>query len=131
MELYLLRQTDPRQKTNGATTVKTDSQHEEQEEERFIFCKNCNHKITSFEEIIAIDGRYRHTFKNPVGLVFQIGCFRDAEGCVVYGDPTQDHTWFPGFDWSFAHCNQCNRHLGWFYQDNGRSFFGLILNNLS
>ncbi len=131
MEPFLFLRPNTRKKINHTVTVKLDSQKEEKEEKRSIFCKSCNHKITSFEEFIPIDGHYRHTFKNPVGLVFQIGCFKDAEGCVIYGDPTHDHTWFPGFDWSFAHCAHCNRHLGWYYQDNGRSFFGLILDNLS
>ncbi len=125
------RRTNTNNRAKSILKERPDPGAKEKEEKKCIFCKNCNHKITTFENIIPIDGLYHHTCKNPVGLVFQIGCFKDAEGCVIYGEPTEDHTWFPGFSWSFAHCSQCNRHLGWFYQDNGRSFFGLILHNLS
>jgi hypothetical protein len=103
----------------------------EKEEEKPIFCKNCNHKITSIDQAAPINGQHRHTFKNPAGIVYTIGCFITAWGCVSQGIPTDEHTWFPGFSWNFSLCGNCYRHLGWFYQANGKSFYGLILNNLT
>jgi hypothetical protein len=95
-----------------------------------ILCRACGSRITSVAAMIAVSGSHRHRFTNPAGVTYQIGCFSAAEGCLVYGEPTQEHTWFKGYDWSFAFCQRCHHHLGWHYQSSGVSFFGLILDNL-
>jgi hypothetical protein len=61
--------------------------------------------------------------------MFRIGCFANAPGCEVIGEPTTEHTWFSGYAWSYAVCTGCLTHLGWYFTD-GRSFFGLILDRL-
>ncbi len=58
------------------------------------------------------------------------GCFSDASGCLVYGIPTSEYTWFTGYRWNYAHCAACLSHLGWFYQSDSDGFFGLILDKL-
>jgi hypothetical protein len=103
---------------------------EEKEEEKAIFCKSCGCKITAYDQVTIINGQSQHTFNNPAGIVYTIGCFMTAEGCINQGSPTPEHTWFPGFSWSFAHCSRCYRHLGWFYRADSKSFYGLILDNL-
>ncbi|CAK0788077.1 unnamed protein product [Prorocentrum cordatum] len=35
------------------------------------------------------------------------------------GEPTQEHSWFPGFSWSMAHCRLCDAHLGWSFSPDG------------
>lgn len=99
-------------------------------EEGSIICRNCGNSITSIEKIVSIHGAHKHTFTNPAGVIYAIGCFSSAEGCVVFGEPTNAFTWFDSFRWSFASCSKCLLHLGWFYQRNDNSFFGLILDNL-
>jgi hypothetical protein len=101
------------------------------EEEHVISCKNCGNPITTPESIISVDGKHIHSFTNPAGIIFEISCFSSADGCIVIGDSTLEHTWFEGFDWSFSHCSACLIHLGWFYQSKEESFFGLILNLLA
>lgn len=99
------------------------------EKEYHILCKACGHRITSIDYIISVGGQHRHTFTNPAGLTFEIGCFSHADGCYVYGVPTPHYTWFPGFSWCFAFCSRCATHLGWLYRSSlsGREgFFGLI-----
>lgn len=95
-----------------------------------ILCRSCGHGITSAAEIIAVDGSHRHRFTNPAGITYRLGCFSAAGGCLVYGEPTRDFTWFKGFAWSLAFCQGCYHHLGWHYESSGASFFGLILDNL-
>jgi hypothetical protein len=95
-----------------------------------IICKNCGHVITLPECIISVNGEHVHAFTNPGGFSYEIGCFSTAEGCVVYGDPTPEHTWFSGFRWSFSICSNCLVHLGWYYEREDESFFGLILDLL-
>lgn len=36
-----------------------------------------------------------------------------ADRIAYDGDPTEEHTWFPGYAWRMAHCRACQRHLGW------------------
>lgn len=101
-----------------------------EEEENYILCKVCQHKITSFENKIEINGQHQHVFTNPSGFIYEIGCFSLANGCVNRGIPSLEYTWFSGYAWRFAFCSSCFMHLGWFYQSGNDSFYGLILENL-
>jgi len=110
--------------------TKTEPSYEEKEE-RAILCRNCKHQITSFKHIIEVRGQHRHTFGNPEGFVFEIGCFSAAKGCRNEGVPTSEFTWFSGFSWRYAICAKCYLHLGWHYLSRGEAnFYGLILNRL-
>jgi hypothetical protein len=101
------------------------------EPEQVYFCKYCGTLVTSVHDRIEQNGEFRHTFTNPAGLVFSIGCFADAAGCAVVGDPTGDRTWFRGYQWCYALCSGCASHLGWHYEGKrGKTFFGLVLDRL-
>lgn len=99
--------------------------------EKRLLCRKCGHAITSRGRAIVADGSHIHLFTNPAGLAFRIGCFSDAPGCLVAGEPTTEFTWFPGHAWSFALCAGCGAHLGWYYDSGSGGFFGLILANLA
>ena len=101
------------------------------EEEQSIICKNCGNPLTVQGSMISVDGKHTHIFTNPAGVIFEIGCFSSADGCIIIGDSNLQHTWFEGFGWSFSHCSDCLVHLGWFYQSVNESFFGLILKHLT
>lgn len=110
-------------------TVQQISEHEKLE--RLILCRNCRKVITSHRYIIDVNGHHRHVFNNPEGIVFEIGCFSSAEGCINHGTPTLEFTWFSGYTWRFSNCSNCLMHLGWQYQSFGKSsFWGLILTHL-
>ncbi len=95
-----------------------------------IYCKACGRAVTSRDQKIAINGSHTHTFFNPAGVVFELGCFSTASGCSRAGEATSEFTWFANYVWRFALCRGCKSHLGWFFETNGSSFFGLILLNL-
>lgn len=96
-----------------------------------IRCRNCLFVITRPSEAIAMQGGHRHTFANPHGIVFEIGCFRNADGCRYLGAPSDEFTWFAGFGWRIALCAGCKGHLGWlFASPAGNHFNGLILDRL-
>jgi hypothetical protein len=96
-----------------------------------IACRHCGHPITRPEEALAVDGTQRHTFANPHGIVFEIGCFRSAPGCAHAGAASDEFTWFSGYRWRVAACGQCLLHLGWrFEAGQGDLFHGLILDRL-
>lgn len=99
--------------------------------EPLILCRACRHPVTREEERIAVGGGHRHTFANPSGIVFEIGCFRSAPGCAAVGPPSGEFTWFPGHVWRVGVCAACRLHLGWrFSSAGGAAFYGLILDRL-
>jgi len=101
------------------------------EKEARIVCILCGVDITSTRERIEINGSHTHTFLNPAGIVFRIGCFAHAPGCIVYGEGISEYSWFTDYLWSYATCSGCNNHLGWYYSAGGSSFFGLIMDQLA
>jgi len=106
---------------------------EEQEDIRpidAIYCKACGYPVTGRDQEISVHGSHAHTFFNPAGIVFELGCFRTAPGCHGAGETTSNFTWFAGYVWRFALCGRCNSHLGWYFEMGEHSFLGLILANL-
>lgn len=100
-------------------------------DEKFL-CKACNQIITSPRERIEVNGSHAHTFVNPSGILFEIGCFRIAVGCAYVGYPTREWSWFTGYSWRVVVCGLCLTHLGWLYTgETFDSFYGLILNRLT
>ena len=97
-----------------------------------IVCAACGEKITTRSERIAQDGSHEHSFVNPAGIIYRIGCFRSAPGCREAGELTGDWSWIPGYDWRYAICGSCAEHLGWACRGaSGSTFRGLILPRLA
>jgi len=101
------------------------------EDEELILCRHCGRPITRPAERIEMAGAHKHTFANPHGIVFEIGCFRSAFGCGYSGPTTDEFTWFQGYRWKVAVCGSCTVHLGWLFLSSGSdTFHGLILDRL-
>ena len=101
------------------------------EQERIYRCAACGFDITSEKDRVGINASHEHTFVNPGGYVYCIGCFRVAPGCLQVGEPTSEHTWFQGYSWLYALCGHCTSHLGWHYRSGANEpFYGLILERL-
>jgi len=109
-----------------------DAQQTSDEDDRALLCAGCRLRVTGSSERIAEGGSHEHTFSNPSGFSFHIGCFRSAPGCEQLGSPTEAWTWFPGHAWRVAVCRGCGAHLGWEYRPRGggEGFYGLILARL-
>jgi hypothetical protein len=99
-------------------------------EDRLLVCAACGRRITSPSARTARSGRHAHTFANPHGFVFHIGCFTTAPGCRAASGPSTDFAWFPGFAWQVAVCRGCGEHLGWLFRSAEEAFCGLILDRL-
>ena len=101
------------------------------EDEELILCRQCGRPITRPAERIEVAGAHAHTFANPHGIVYEIGCFRAAFGCGYSGPTTDEFTWFQGYRWKVAVCGSCSSHLGWlFLSSSSDTFHGLILDRL-
>lgn len=97
-----------------------------------LLCAFCRIRITWMEASISINGRHKHVFVNPAGLVFELGCFSRAENLSGLGPVTLEFTWFPGYSWQTMFCSGCHSQLGWSYhKEGGSTFFGLILGRLT
>jgi len=116
--------------TGGSVEVREDAAVDEKREPVY-FCRSCGNSITSRKYSLEIDEKHLHTFMNPSGLIFQITCFSEAPGCLIYGSYTDEFTWFAGYEWSVVLCRVCSQHLGWHYSSGGNGFFGLIMDNLA
>jgi hypothetical protein len=111
-----------------AETVEEDET--EAETGRGILCRSCRQLITARQHETTVNGQHQHTFFNPAGIVFEISCYRQADGCVVRGQPTDEFTWFAGYDWQYSLCATCGMHMGWFFRSRDSFFFGLISSKL-
>jgi hypothetical protein len=101
------------------------------QEEAYLLCRDCLHPIARPDDRINVQGRHAHSFANPHGLVFEIGCFQSAPGCGAIGPASDEFTWFPGHRWRVCICAACLVHLGWvFLPAAGAAFYGLILDRL-
>lgn len=125
----LLRRTDAR--------LNAGIGHEESErnaaggEEHRLHCAVCGNQVTSDADSIVVNGSHDHICKNPGGVVFHVGCFSGAGGCLAVGGFTGEYTWFPGYAWCYVVCASCHVHLGWRYESVSDGFFGLILDRLA
>ena len=90
-------------------------------------CVACDHPITECAYRTDMMGAHEHTFVNPGGFAYAIGCFAAAPGCAYQGVPDPAFSWFPGWTWQIAVCARCRVHLGWIYRLAGQQFHGLIL----
>jgi hypothetical protein len=125
----LLRQVKPEAPGHHPSTAPTD----EPEERHLgaIVCRQCLHVITFSTEHRIINGAHLHTFANPEGIIFEIGCYHDAKGCGYIGPASSEFTWFNGYVWRIAVCGYCLVHLGWrFTGADGHFFHGLITSRL-
>ena len=129
---YLLRpQPDKQNKETLENAAEDEHQEKESDSEKYILCRQCLQVITSPTERIAVQGSHQHTFANPHGIIYEIGCFKSVIGCGYAGPASDEFSWFRGFSWRVAVCAMCLTHVGWlFISSSSDSFNGLILDRL-
>ena len=96
-----------------------------------LVCRYCLSPITTEAAAISMDGQHHHSQCNPHGYFFHFGCFSDAPGCRIIGDPVTTDSWFNGYAWQIANCSHCQVHLGWYFSGQSPTFFGLLHNRLT
>ncbi len=129
---HLFRDIPDRQNTIGIDAlVKDKVMEDDSDHDGHIVCRRCGYLITRLSARMTVQMSHEHSFANPHGLVFRIGCFSTAEGCAYAGPFSNEFTWFKGYNWRIAVCGACLVHLGWlFVSAGGSSFNGLILDQL-
>jgi hypothetical protein len=94
-----------------------------------LLCVRCGQVVTAGGWATDVGEAHEHSFVNPHGYLFRIGCFLRAPGCLARGEPRHEYSWFSDHHWSVADCSGCGGHLGWSFAGPQR-FFGLILDRL-
>ena len=94
-------------------------------------CARCGRALTGRNTATERAGAHAHTFTNPQGVTFDIGCFTEAPGAVAMGTPTEAHTWFSGHRWRAAVCGGCRQHVGWRFDGATGAFWALIIDRLA
>lgn len=110
----------------GKNFIVESGDEDDLEDEKVVRCKMCVQEITKSSSAIF---PHEHTFRNPLGLTFDIACYRDAPGAGDVGVPTLFATWFPNYAWSNAQCSKCNYHLGWWFHGPD-VFIGIIIDRV-
>jgi hypothetical protein len=123
-----------RQRGDAPSTAPVDDVEDkddlDEKEENMLLCKQCDAGIAKSADRISRSGKHLHTFFNPAGVVYEIGCFSRASGCRVEGPMSREFAWFADYSWQISFCSTCARHLGWFFSSGEDTFFGLIVNRL-
>lgn len=97
---------------------------------RWLECLHCKQKVTRTSDRVEVDGKHRHSFINPVGVIYRIGCFGAAAGVLEVGEASDVFAWFAGHLWRVAICTGCEQHLGWGFHGAEAQFYGLVLAQL-
>jgi hypothetical protein len=92
-------------------------------------CAWCQNRVASEKARFPYNGKGEFTFRNPEGIRFEIITFSRTLGRKESGVPTLEHTWFPGYAWSYCQCAKCGHHLGWYYAGK-TEFAGLIISRI-
>ena len=102
----------------------------------YLRCSACHAVITQASARTEVGGRHDHQLVNPHGFEFHVGCFTEALGCDLSGEPQAADSWFMGYEWSIASCAECGLHMGWLFTraigkpTDAEYFYGLILDRL-
>ena len=91
-----------------------------------IRCAQCELRLTTADAGVERGGAHRREFTNPAGIIFRVRAFRWIAACKHLGNPTSEHSWFPGYAWRIALCPDCGTHLGWGFESGEDRFHGLI-----
>jgi hypothetical protein len=100
------------------------------DEPAVLACSRCHEAITTEADWLEVSGAREHTFMNPHGFCFRIGCFGAARSLVASGDWSDEWSWFPPCAWQVQQCARCGEHLGWLFRSPERRFYGLVLDRL-
>jgi hypothetical protein len=103
---------------------------EDEDGGQILGCARCRRPITTTGAGIEVGGSHAHTFTNPDGYRFNIGCFREASGLRRVSPQSSEATWFAGYSWQIEVCAGCKEQLGWLYRSGEHSFHGLIVDCL-
>jgi hypothetical protein len=97
----------------------------------WLNCVRCGSKVARCNDRVQVNDKHEHTFINPVGVIYRIGCFSASPGAFEVGQASSEFAWFRDYVWRCLCCAGCEVHLGWSFTQDAARFCGLILDQLS
>jgi hypothetical protein len=97
----------------------------------WLACRACAAFIAELSSRIEVNGAHAHSFINPAGLIFRVGCLASAPGVLGIGEESDHWSWFSGFSWRAAACCACGEHLGWCFRSSHARFVAVILDKVA
>ncbi|OQV25685.1 putative Protein cereblon [Hypsibius exemplaris] len=94
-------------------------------------CAVCGIGLAVKEDGICMNrGDLTAAYINPGGVTQEIFTMRKVSNISVFGAPTAEYTWFPGYTWRHLRCRGCHGHVGWKYESESpelvpKFFYGL------
>lgn len=100
-------------------------------------CAACNNVICHKSDVFPMSSSGpQQSFVNSGGFVHDTLTVKTARGLIQEYGWSKEFSWFPGYSWRMAHCDHCNRHIGWCYKRlitdvKPKKFFGLSRANVT
>lgn len=84
-------------------------------EREVLCCAHCASPISLSRHIFRMtsEGQTGGVFVNPTGFLHDIVTVLEVDNAALQGEPEVAHSWFPGYAWTIAVCEDCGNHLGW------------------
>ncbi|XP_053977543.1 protein cereblon [Hylaeus volcanicus] len=106
-------------------------------DDKIFVCCECNSYIGKRSNMFPMSKEGpQGTYCNPNGIILDTVTLYHAQGLKLSrSPPTTEYTWFPGYAWTIASCNNCGIQLGWKFTAveqhlKPRSFWGLTRKSL-
>ncbi|MEW5852108.1 MAG: cereblon family protein [Myxococcota bacterium] len=99
-------------------------------EDTSYVCARCGAFLARRSDQLTVDGKTLHERVNPVGFPHRFMTLTRCEAASPIDEPTTDFTWFEGCAWQVVLCAGCRVHLGWHFQGEGRSFWGVLVERM-
>lgn len=82
-----------------------------------LTCRRCGVAVANMSDIVVVsDGGATGSYVNPGGIVHDMVTVEPRHAgrtLRLHGDPSAEHSWFPGYRWTIATCGTCGVHMGW------------------
>lgn len=102
-----------------------------------IRCRNCLTLIARRSDMVVMssDGHVG-AYVKPYDCAQEMITVYNATGLAFLGNPSKDHSWFPGYTWTIASCAACESNIGWLFRADKKnqlpkSFWGIRSSQIS
>ncbi|XP_054164156.1 protein cereblon-like [Oppia nitens] len=80
----------------------------------YLCCSECKTKICEKDDVIVMSSNGpQGTYVNSHGAVHEMMTVSKASNLSLYGRPSTESSWFPGYAWTICRCSRCHSHMGW------------------
>jgi len=103
---------------------------------RVLVCRRCGLQLGQGADIFSMSKEGpQSAFVNPGGAVHETLTLYKAKNLRLHGQPSTDHSWFPGYAWTITECGRCGDHIGWKFTATSRrlspdKFYGISRRNI-